>query len=591
MGRTRFRSAVAIHGGDTASPTALAKTDEVLRAALDYARLGWPVFPLHGLRAHDGVLACECRDGGDCKRPGKHPMFGGWQQQATTDIYVITSWRRRFPNSNLGIRTGPETGLAVLDFDPKNGSEASLARIEREICTLPLTATTATGGGGEHRFFNFPCGRVVGNALPVLAHGYDGIDVRGEGGLVVAPPSLHVSGQRYRWTLPPGSTPLADLPAGLLIGCRFDPSSLPCPEDVDPYGWAVLIRESDRLARAREGTRNEIAVRAATRVGQVLRATGLDEDDAYNTLFASAIDAGLPDDEATSVIERGLRFGIDRPRRIEAPFATREEALEELVSLRVAFVQHLRPGHQGTRMHQTYEALLRLAEHAGGPCNFRAGTRRIAIEAGISPQTATRALLELREPGWLVRLQRGFNDQPSAWSLRLPETVQSSHRGTPPVTPIVSTLHDRFAPVGHDAFRGRVPLLVRDVSTRGDRPFVFVPSGLRGTRWQMYERLRAEGRPMRRSALAQALNKDPSTIRRNLPMLIEHGMVECNGQDLIAVAMTESDLDEIARKLQTAGASIEQRRSHGWNVPSGPLPEQRITVIPPRRKTAEEQAG
>ncbi|HEY5012995.1 MAG TPA: bifunctional DNA primase/polymerase, partial [Acidimicrobiia bacterium] len=439
-----------------------------------------------------------------------------------------------------------------------------------------------------HLLHQYPAGRFVGLALPALS-GFDGVDVRGAGGLIVAPPSLHVSGRRYRWRDDPITVPPEPLPSALLVGTPLDPSSMPCPEDVDPYGWAVMIRECEAIARAGEGARNTGTLKAASRVGRILRATGLEEDVALGVLFDAATSTGLGEEEALSIVERGLQWGMDRPRHVDAPITSREDALEELAHLRARFMVNLQPGHRGTRTHQVLEALHRMAEHAGGPANFRAGTRRIALEAGITPETATRALLELREDGWLVRLKCGINDQPSAWSLRIPPDVQSPHMSTLNESLLVRPLHVRQAPVGHDAFRGRVPLLTRDVSRRGDRPFDFVPVGLRGTGWQMFERLCAEGRSMRVSELATAINKDPSTIRRNLPRLVEHGLIEREGPYLSAIPRTEAELDKIADRLDTAGAAIEQRRSHGWTVPDGLLPEQQTAVAPPKRPAADER--
>lgn len=168
--------------GSAASP--------LLAAALRYAALGWCVFPGHGI---DQSGRCSCRDS-KCGHPGKHPRINAWQKSATTDKTVIENWWRRWPTANVCIATGAASGIVVLDVDPRHGGAASLEALEREHGPLPLTPTVRTGGGGFHYFFSHPGGRVL-NRVNVLP----GVDVRGDGGFVVAPPSRHVSGEVYSW--------------------------------------------------------------------------------------------------------------------------------------------------------------------------------------------------------------------------------------------------------------------------------------------------------------------------------------------------------------------------------------------------------
>jgi putative DNA primase/helicase len=122
-------------------------------------------------------------------------------------------WEFEHPVSNMGIRTGQESGLVVLDIDPDKGGEASLCQLEAQYGPLPETATVLSGGGGRHLCFQHPGSRVLttsGNLGP-------GLDTRGDGGYIVAPPSLHVSGQGYKWGpgKSPDKVPLAPLPAWL----------------------------------------------------------------------------------------------------------------------------------------------------------------------------------------------------------------------------------------------------------------------------------------------------------------------------------------------------------------------------------------
>ncbi len=143
-----------------------------LSAALDYAAAGMPVLPL----------------------AGKVPRNRGGLTSASSDVLVVSEWWQRWPDANVGIVTGPASGYAVLDVDGPAGLR-SLAALERRHGTLK-TAQVLTGSGGWHYWFRAP-DESVRNSAGVLG---DGLDVRGEGGYVVAPPSVHESGNVYRWT-------------------------------------------------------------------------------------------------------------------------------------------------------------------------------------------------------------------------------------------------------------------------------------------------------------------------------------------------------------------------------------------------------
>jgi putative DNA primase/helicase len=163
------------------------------RAALAYAGRGWPVLPLHAL---DRLGHCTCRDGSGCTSPGKHPRTTHGLVDATVDGEQIRNWWRRWPNSNVGVVTGPRSGIIALDVDPRHGGDAALAELEATLGTLPRTVEARTGSGGRHLLFCSPEDREVRNSAGVLG---TGIDVRGRGGFIVAPPSAHASGARYTW--------------------------------------------------------------------------------------------------------------------------------------------------------------------------------------------------------------------------------------------------------------------------------------------------------------------------------------------------------------------------------------------------------
>lgn len=170
-------------------------------AALEYATRGWSVIPLHSPSAH----GCSCRRA-ECESPGKHPRTAHGLKDASRDPATIREWWRRWPDANIGILTGPESGILVLDVDGKQGEE-SLILFERRGSHLPDTYTIRTGGGGQHFYFLWSEIADVRNSQSRIARG---LDIRGRGGYVVAPPSLHASGARYEINesaIPPAPSP------------------------------------------------------------------------------------------------------------------------------------------------------------------------------------------------------------------------------------------------------------------------------------------------------------------------------------------------------------------------------------------------
>jgi putative DNA primase/helicase len=141
---------------------------------------------------------------------GKCPR-GKWKDESTTDQDTIRRWWQRWPTANIGIDCG-KSGLLILDADTYKESfegEKLLTRADEE------TVTTLTGGGGVHLWYKRPESKDWGNAKKGLP---DGIDIRGDGGYIVAPPSLHKSGNRYAFEGGYGLTEIALLPRSGLAG-------------------------------------------------------------------------------------------------------------------------------------------------------------------------------------------------------------------------------------------------------------------------------------------------------------------------------------------------------------------------------------
>jgi hypothetical protein len=281
-------------------PTAPIATAQLL------AWRGWPVLPCH----HPAAGRCSCGDP-RCPAPAKHPRVDRGLHAADTDPAVIERWWHRWPDANLAVRTGaaPDgAGLVVLDIDPAHGGAASLAALTEAHGALPATLEVHTGGGGSHQYFAHP-GRPVPNSAGRLG---PGLDVRGDSGYVLVPPSRHVSGGRYRWL--PG--PLALLPGWLTELVVATPVSLPAAGPRRPGAWAAaaLAGEEANVRGASEGCRNYTLNRAAFALGQLVAAGHLDTDVVTAVLTRAGLDAGLTRRETLATITSGLTAGAARPR-------------------------------------------------------------------------------------------------------------------------------------------------------------------------------------------------------------------------------------------------------------------------------------
>lgn len=168
----------------------LPDSTNALAWAVHYASKKLAVIPVH-----EPLEAGRCSCGNtECRDIGKHPRVDGGFKAATTDPDLIRSWWAKWPNANVAIATGAVSGIVVVDVDPKRGGLDSLEALEKQVGPIPMGAAVYTGGDGAHSYLAHPGGHVPNkqNLLP-------GLDVRGDGGYVVAPPSLHESGQRYEW--------------------------------------------------------------------------------------------------------------------------------------------------------------------------------------------------------------------------------------------------------------------------------------------------------------------------------------------------------------------------------------------------------
>jgi Bifunctional DNA primase/polymerase, N-terminal/AAA domain/Primase C terminal 1 (PriCT-1) len=229
--------------------TVLTKLGE---AALIYARDGWPVFP--------------------CRLRGKEPLTDHGLKDASRAEEVIREWWTIYDEANIGHPTGQHV---VLDVDGPEGEKA-LAALESEHGPLPETLTARTGRG-RHLYFAAN-GTLLRNSAGKLG---PQLDIRGEGGYVIIPPSIHPFGRQYEWLKPDAK--IAPLPAWIA-------ASLAEPE-------RPIASDTSADEKIVEGNRNTYL----TRLGGIMRRAGMTQSEIGAALFKVNLERCEPPLEVSEV--------------------------------------------------------------------------------------------------------------------------------------------------------------------------------------------------------------------------------------------------------------------------------------------------
>lgn len=298
-------------------------TIDLGREALAYASRGFLIFPLW----HVVADVCACADGPRCGSPGKHPRTRRGLTEASSDEKTVERWWALWPDANIGLPAGAN-GLAAIDLDFHHGAEPGLAMLiehcERHGVDLLATRAIRTGSGGMHLIYREPPG---GIKTAARTFGAEGIDTRGRGGYIVAPPSLHASGNRYEvidtghgiapW--PACLDPLIDPPAetGLppgVIACG--PQAATAGDRGAVWAFHALLAETKALAdlTAPTGDRNNRLNIAAYKLGRRVGAGFLGENDVAEALYQACRGwRGHTERELRATIRSGIRAGIAKP--------------------------------------------------------------------------------------------------------------------------------------------------------------------------------------------------------------------------------------------------------------------------------------
>lgn len=238
-----------------------------------YAQKGWQTFPL---KAKDKI------------------PFVKWADVATCDQTMITGWFDNYPDANIGIACGSRSGIVVLDVDAGHGGYESLTKLIEKHGALPETPVSKTGSGGEHIFFKHP-GIEIRNSAGKLGAG---LDIRGDGGYVVAPPSVHPNGNIYEWAV---DTDLADMPDWMIEALKESPK----PEAKPMQAGEVI-----------EGGRNDYLIKMAG----AMRRKGFSEDAIFLALQVDnreKCNPPLSDGEVLQIAKSVVRYAPEDVPQVE----------------------------------------------------------------------------------------------------------------------------------------------------------------------------------------------------------------------------------------------------------------------------------
>lgn len=279
----------------------ITKTDYVLH----YHHEGLTPIPVHDVAS--GV--CSCHEGKACTSSGKHPRVKR-QQAIEADGSTWQGWLQEWPNMNLGILTGDDSGVFAVDIDPRHGGDKSLEALIETHGQLPETALANTGGGGTHYLFLIPKGVTIKNSAGDERGSRGiapGIDIRGNGGLIVVEPSKIKGG--YKWILGlPEREKLSLPPEWILLEMQRKADNRPpspAPQAHKPFtqlfGFTMPADKS-----VYEGGRNSFLASAAG----WLKSQGIQDDSLVEILKAVNIAKCDPPLESNEV--EGVAFSINK---------------------------------------------------------------------------------------------------------------------------------------------------------------------------------------------------------------------------------------------------------------------------------------
>ncbi|MBE6446090.1 MAG: DUF3987 domain-containing protein [Alphaproteobacteria bacterium] len=263
--------------------------------AKQYVRLNMKVFPV--------------------KYRGKAPLIKTGFKGATTDLKQITEWSEKFSPCNIGLPTGEENGIFVVDIDEQEGFE-SLQLLEKEYGKLNAPAVLT--GRGKHLYFKYPENITIrSSASKIAPH----IDIRADGGYIVAPFSVHENGNQYHWeNVNPNDLTFPEAPEWLL--------EIITGKNARINDISALLED---ISNAPEGKRNDTLLRKSIRIQQLAKERSLNMANIYNKIIKSALQSGLEIEEVERTLENSISFSetLDNPDFQELDLSILKEKIIE----------------------------------------------------------------------------------------------------------------------------------------------------------------------------------------------------------------------------------------------------------------------
>jgi DNA-binding transcriptional ArsR family regulator len=489
-----------------------------------------------------------------CKPGGKEPLTSNGFKDASTDPERIRAWWSRWPEANIGMPTGKRSGKIVVDGDPRNGAYDSLAELHEEGHELPLTATIKTGGGGFHHYFNYPAGREIRNSAGKVG---PGLDIRGEGGYVIVPPS--VTEEPYEVL---HKRPIVEAPEWLI-------ERLTAPSRT-PESNVVTIPRAKAPGGGIVGPEIPAGERNTTlfyKIACSMRARGHEREEileALERVNRERCATPLPQEDLSKIAKSAARYAPGNA----SPEVT-AEVLAAVGEIEADIMRRDWPGVGGKSERDTMVALTRLGRMHGTmiPAGVRISVdiRTLALMTSVSKST----LLDNRKagervPGIISRLKaRGvirsdnatrFGKDAGAFVLLTPR-AEMDHS---------STDRASIEPRGACGPSLRTPLTASRL--RWSRPIfagltrVGTISRLGKTKGAVVDYLEASpSSSLTVAELAEKLgvSRERDLRRRHLDPLVEAGVVECSGD---AVSLTANWLDALNARREQDGEIADHRR-------------------------------
>ncbi len=290
---------------EAVAPSGLVGAPSPVAAALTYAARGWPVFP------------CQWQ-GAERKRP----LIAGGFREASTDRAQIERWWQRWRRALIGFATGRRSGVVVVDIDRKAGVDGFDTLDELGAAILPVTPMVHTASGGLHLYFQAPdC--EIRNTAGARGRGLGaGLDIRGDGGYVIAPSPE--SGYRWDPICHLGNTPTTPLPAWAMPRAIVPAKNTPRPpvRGLSPYAEAALDSAVRRIMAARNGEQEATLNGEVFAIGTLAGAGGIPAGFARDVLIWAAEQLVSYDPrrpwragEARQKVERAFAAGLRSLRR------------------------------------------------------------------------------------------------------------------------------------------------------------------------------------------------------------------------------------------------------------------------------------